>query len=284
MHDRVATHPFGRRLHLRFGVRAFLAVVLVLASGLGWIVHRVRVQRAAVDAIHRAGGVVYYEWRINDAGIVYYPGKPRAPQRLVDLLGFDYLGSVVDVFFAGSSKASDADLALIGRLNRLESLGLNGSPVSDLGMPYLANLNKLRVLDLSQTYVRDVGIFELARLSGLKRLRLQGLRITDAGLVPLTRLTQLEFLDLRDTPVTDAGLRHLRAIPALKTLILSGSTITGDGIEELQKSRPALTIVRRERREIRRTDSATTVGFASPTAKIAGTAVTDKPMPYGRAL
>jgi hypothetical protein len=49
---------------VRFGMRASMAGVFVAACTLGWIVHRAQVQRDAVDAVRRAGGVVYYDWRV----------------------------------------------------------------------------------------------------------------------------------------------------------------------------------------------------------------------------
>ena len=107
-----------------------------------------------------AGGVVYYEWRIDDAGMAFYPGKPRAPQWLVDLVGLDYLGSVVDVFSINSS-VSDADMRKIGRLHRLEKLDLGSSAVTDSGMAHVENLSDLQSLQLNNTDVTDTGLAHL---------------------------------------------------------------------------------------------------------------------------
>jgi hypothetical protein len=44
---------------LRFSVRGLLGLVLVIGSGLGWIVHQAHVQRDAVAANKNFGGIVH---------------------------------------------------------------------------------------------------------------------------------------------------------------------------------------------------------------------------------
>jgi hypothetical protein len=54
------------RIRFRISLQALMIVVLIFGAGLGWIVHRARVQLAAVAAIQSAGGRVRYdrEWAI----------------------------------------------------------------------------------------------------------------------------------------------------------------------------------------------------------------------------
>ena len=56
-----------RRHRVRVTVRMMMTLVLILGSGLGWIVHRARVQREAVGAIYRASGSVVYESQLRPA-------------------------------------------------------------------------------------------------------------------------------------------------------------------------------------------------------------------------
>ena len=49
------------RPRVRLSVRVLMVLVLVLGGGFGWVVHRVRVQREAVAAISRTGGLVWYD-------------------------------------------------------------------------------------------------------------------------------------------------------------------------------------------------------------------------------
>jgi hypothetical protein len=73
-----------------------MAVILASACVMGWIVHRARVQREAVAAIHRANGFTWYDWRVvENGGLSVSPGTPRGPRWLVDALGVDYFGSVI---------------------------------------------------------------------------------------------------------------------------------------------------------------------------------------------
>jgi hypothetical protein len=55
--------PSTQRPWLRLSVRGLIVLVLVTGGWLGWIVHRARVQREAVVAIERAGGMVWYDWQ-----------------------------------------------------------------------------------------------------------------------------------------------------------------------------------------------------------------------------
>ena len=116
-----ASPPSGRRW-LRLGVRTSMVLILILGGGLGWMAHRARVQREAVAAILRARGMAYYGWRRVDWRFpreIKGPDEPWAPRWLVDLIGVDYFDSVTFVHFFTGNLASDAELAHVGRLDRL---------------------------------------------------------------------------------------------------------------------------------------------------------------------
>ncbi len=104
-----------RRLWLQFNVRRLIVLVVVIGAGLGWIVRQARVQRYAVAAIERAGGVVAYDWKWSE-GRSIPRGKPWAPQWLVDLIGVDYFGHVTWVLLPAEA---DAAIEQVGRLTRL---------------------------------------------------------------------------------------------------------------------------------------------------------------------
>jgi hypothetical protein len=82
-------------------------------------------QREAVAAIHRAGGVVPYDYE--GTVLAQKPG----PRWLVDYIGIDYLDHIVNVSFCGN--ATDEVLAYVGDLSQLECLFLYGSAVTDSG-------------------------------------------------------------------------------------------------------------------------------------------------------
>lgn len=47
-------------------VRGLMILILMIGCGLGWVMHRARVQREAVEAIIRAGGEIIYDWEFAD--------------------------------------------------------------------------------------------------------------------------------------------------------------------------------------------------------------------------
>src|SRR6516164_6855048 len=161
------------RRYLRFSVRGLIVVVLLIGAGLGWIVHQAHVQRDAVAAILKTGGVVSYDWDWRD-GAWISGAKPRAPSWLVDLVGVDYFGHAAYVGFPlhRRAAATDATLAEVGRLTRLQRLDVFSSSVTDAGLAHLKGLTKLAVLGLPGTQVTDAGVRELSQaLPGLKIIR-----------------------------------------------------------------------------------------------------------------
>lgn len=78
----------------------------------------------------------------------------------------------------------------------------------------------------------------------LATLESKSFNITDAGLVHLKRLPQLRSLTLENAPITDAGLVHLKELKSLRELNIKGTKVTDAGIQELQKSLPAMKVVR----------------------------------------
>jgi hypothetical protein len=181
--DRVS-RPWRR--FLRFSVRGLILIVIVLGAGLGWIVRQAHIQRDAVAAIRKAGGTVSYDWEWKD-GKSIRGGKPWAPRWLVDLIGTDYFGHVTIVDFPGASTATDATLAHVGPLTRLQWLTVNHASVSDAGLVHLKGLTNLSVLGLDGTQVTDVGLVHLKGLTRLSDLGLNGSQVTDAGMNELKR-------------------------------------------------------------------------------------------------
>jgi hypothetical protein len=128
-------HPW--RSYLRVSVRGLIVFVLVVGSGLGWIVRRAHIQRDAMAAINQAGGSVLYDWEWRD-GKAIPGGKPRAPVWFIDVVGVDYFGQVTSATFFSSAAATDATLAQVGRLTRLQTLTVFSASVSDGGLAHLS--------------------------------------------------------------------------------------------------------------------------------------------------
>ncbi len=219
----------------RFSVRGLIVVVLVIGAGLGLIVRQTHVQRDAVAAITKTDGSVLYDWQWSN-GKLNPQGNPGAPKWLVDLIGIDYFGHVTEATL--TRKATDAELAQVGRLIRLQVLTLELSSVSDAGLSHLNGLTKLSELNLDSTHVTDAGLAHLKGLRTLEVLSLEKDRITDSGLVHLKGLTNLSRLGLDGTQVTDAGLVQLKGLTKLFRLGLRDTRVTDAGIRNLKQTLP----------------------------------------------
>jgi Leucine Rich repeat len=219
------------RRYMNVSLRSLLLLVLAIGAWLGWLVYIARVQRDAVAAIERSGGWSGYDWGWKH-GDKIRNGKPWAPKWLVDLIGVDFFGSVVIVVLPDSG--SDAVLARIGHLSRLEKMNLSFSPVTDAGVAHLKGLTHLEELSLRGTRVTDTGVAHLAGLGGLRRLHLGHTEVTDRGLAYLEGLTELRQLHLDGTRVTDTGLAHLKGMRRLEDLWLQDTAITDAGLTNLE--------------------------------------------------
>jgi Leucine Rich repeat len=226
-----------RRRRFNISLRTMMILVLIIGTWLGWYVRRVQIQQNAVAAIKKAGGTVVYdlEWRNGGSNpyrkswVPEWLGGDQAwmPNWMIRGAGIDYFGNVVSARLVPSrvndpEAASDATLALVGQLSRLQLLWLNSAPITDAGLAHLGGLAELRDLQISHT------------------------KIGDAGLANIKGLTGLTELNIANTQVTDAGLAHLRGMTNLRLLFLSGSRVTDEGVLALESALPALHVYREE--------------------------------------
>jgi hypothetical protein len=235
----LSTRPSWHRPRVRLSVRALMASVLIVSCGLGWLVHRARLQRNAVAAIRKAGGRVFYDWEFR-----YVPngafnftgrtgGRPRGPKWLIDVLGPDYFDSV-KIVYLGKARDLDSLMPDVGRLGRLEVLLINSGTLTEAGSAYLPGLARLRYLCLDRfSRVTGPALKDVARLRRLRRLDLLGSELNDADLAPLKGLTDLEYLRLYCPNLTDAGLVHLSGLSSLRRMDLGPCRITDAGLKPL---------------------------------------------------
>ena len=204
----------SKRLRIKLGTA--ITFVAGIAICLSWPVRSARVQRNAVLAIKRAGGVVHYAWRRN--------AESRAPNgsrdwsdAIVGQLGIDFFSNPVQVYFV-TNTGSDADLAEIGHLRRLESLIFAGGRVTNRGLENLKDLRSLRVLVMRVP------------------------KVDDAGLIHLKELVQLETLILEDTPITNNAIQHLEGLAKLRSLCLINTKVTYSGVRRIERALPSLRV------------------------------------------
>jgi hypothetical protein len=137
---------------------------------------------------------------------------------------------------------SDASLAHIARLRRLEYLGLADTRITDSGLKHVENLSGLNDLILWKTAISDEGLVHLAGLTQLGMLSLDETSITSAGLARLATLDRLTWLCLQRTAVDDRAIGQLAAMPALTDLFVSGAAFSGPGLLKLHERLPSCQI------------------------------------------
>jgi internalin A len=234
------------RKRFRLSLRVLMILVLLLGGGMGWYVYQARTQREAVKAIEAAGGKVYYDldWECGEDGPT--PRKPRWPKWLVDRLGTDYLGQVIEVQFfrSTSNQADDRVMARIGQLSGLQELEfgahdtqntgfLGECRVTDDGLVHLRGLCRLSRLRLTGTGIKGPGLVHLSGLKALKHLELM-YDITDEGATFLPCLVLLEELSIMSGSLTDDGMVHLAPLTQLKRLHLQVANVTAVGLSRLK--------------------------------------------------
>ena len=142
-------------------------------------------------------------------------------------------GEVTSLALVGS-RITDADLAVLKELTKLQELDLTATAVTDGGLVRLEGLTNLQSLNLTGTKISDAGLLHLGGLAELQKLNLSDTPITGAGLVHVAGLTKLQSLGLNRTRIADAALVHLEGLTELRGLGLGSTPITGEGLAHLQ--------------------------------------------------
>ena len=179
------------RRWLRFSLRALLLLMLVVGATIGWTLHKVREQGAALAALLNGRCAIAYRDGAD-------PESPNALERCRRWLGEEHWIDV-EVLILVHPEADDAVLAHVRGLPRLRYLILDGSAVSDAGLVNLRFLPMLAELHLDHTRVTDAGLANLRFVPMLTELNLANTQVTDAGLVHLRGCSQLQGLDLSGT-------------------------------------------------------------------------------------
>lgn len=142
---------------------------------------------------------------------------------------------LAELLLQGNPHLAEADdLRVLTPLKALARLDLSESNVSDAALAPLAELSKLEILDFSKTGVTDEGLRKLSKLRRLTRLNLTGTKVSSSSLPVLAEFRMLESLLLGGTGVADEGLEALGKLTALRTLSLAGTKVTDAGVAKLE--------------------------------------------------
>ncbi len=228
--------PWYRCLRLRISIRSLIVLVLIIGGGLGWIVHRARVQREAVVTIEEAGGLVFYDFQRTDYDIDPPTPPPKPwPEWVMNIIGIDYLSDVVSASPSPLLETENKDkfFAAVTRLRGLKSLGLVYDLINDDDLVHLRDLTRLRDLTLSSSALKGPGFVYLVDMKDLRVLDVGNIPASDSDLAALGKLNQLESLRLGGPNITDAGLTHLRGLD-LRKLSLWKCQISPRGLAQAE--------------------------------------------------
>lgn len=219
----------SKRRWWQFSIATMLAITAVAAVCLGLWTSSARRQQQAVQELRDKGWRVGYHHEMQSSGKPVPPG----PAWVREWLGLDYVDYVEGVGFEGET-ITDDDLATLRNLPRLTSAAIEDAPnVTDAGLAHLAALGKLDHLYLNCPQITDAGLVHLRGLHMLGHVHLESDYITDAGLVHLKGLPKLWSITLKSNHITDAGLVHLEGLQ-LYSVWLASDCITDAGLLHLK--------------------------------------------------
>lgn len=134
-----------------------------------------------------------------------------------------------------STWITDADLALVAALPKLETIDLSHTKITDVGLEHLKRLENVRHLRLHHAeYLTDSGIAQIKGWKKLESLDLRGTKVTSRVFEHIRALTTLTALDLSHTEVTDSGFEELAELTRLERLAIGGNRILGPGLDLLK--------------------------------------------------
>lgn len=130
-------------------------------------------------------------------------------------------------------KWTDADLAVLTSLPKLETLVLAGGGFEDRHLSRIRSIASLKMLHLVDTRISDAGLKSLNGHPNLRSLALPD-QITPAGLARLDDLPKLTDLQIRGDEMTDAAIPLInRQFPKLTGLNLTETRISAQGLADL---------------------------------------------------
>src|SRR5258708_2334610 len=121
------TRSLWHTSRVRLSVRTLMALVLIIAGGLGWVAYRARIQRQAVALILGVGGNVTYDDPSLGGANPSPMSRALASLRnwVAQHLGDDYCRTVTWVDLQGAD-IGDEGVAGLGAFDQLQYLDLSG--------------------------------------------------------------------------------------------------------------------------------------------------------------
>jgi Leucine-rich repeat (LRR) protein len=127
--------------------------------------------------------------------------------------------------YVSKTRVTDAGLAILDGLLKLEALGVGDLGVGDATLARIAKLRGLHTLVLSKAKARK-SLASLGSLHGLIRLYLDDTNTDDDTIAALAKLGDLRILHLAGSSISDISLPKLRTFRHLDELTLGDTRVT----------------------------------------------------------
>ena len=182
--------PQVKRRWYQFSQKTMLVVVTLFCLGpASWVAFQRRTAEKQREALEAIGATVNFD-----------PFASERAEFLRAFLGNEKFGNVTDVWLLNpQSKATNADLCHLARLNKLGKLLLDSETVTDEGLAHIAGLSQMEYLHLDCPQMTDTGLKHIVQLKKLKFLELDRTQVTEAGIARLKAELPRCLVDLRHT-------------------------------------------------------------------------------------
>ena len=154
----MSDNPKYKRRWLQFTLRGLLLLTAVIAMPLGWMMHNVRQQKIAVEALKKRPGCM-----------VLYGVVPGESSGFVEWLRNEYgeytFRKVIEVVCG--LQTTDAELVHLRCLDQISKLMLGGTQITDAGLVHVHDLAQLKSLSLGRTQITDAGMVHFRGLNQL---------------------------------------------------------------------------------------------------------------------
>lgn len=131
------------------------------------------------------------------------------------------------------ANVSDRGFEHVGRINSLDWIVIDETPVTDRGIKHLAFLTGLKGLHLLRTCVTEDGLDVLFHFPGLKYLEAASDSLGNRGLSTISQVNGLEILRLASPFTSDRDFLSLAFSPSLRMLTVDMPNVSRDAIRQM---------------------------------------------------
>jgi hypothetical protein len=243
-----------KRRFFRFGLKAMLLFIAIVAVWLGIATNRADRQRRAVEAISELGGEFAYDYqkvrtsehpllsRFPNEGFPEYmfwnDVEPPGPEWLRNVVGDHYFITPLRLSVRQQMIIDQDVLAHLRDLPKIEEFWVHDVKLRTKDLAHLRHLTKAQSIlfgDETLSAIEDEHGFEfLAKCTSLQQLQLKSPCFGDGAAAYLSGATDIRTLILHDTAIGDAGVAHFKRMRKLEHLGLGRTNVGDAGLEHLK--------------------------------------------------